>query len=139
MFTAKLRQRSLSQLTWLRRASRLSGLPVARVLAHANGYSETPAVQFLSADLAAQGEPFVGKKITVQGTVTKIDTSDPQSAWIYLDNGVRCNLGKFQAMAAESSVGDTVSVDGFLISCEDGDVLLEPAMLRDPTAPFSPE
>ena len=99
----------------------------------------TPAAQFLSADLVAKGEQFVGKKITVHGTVTKIDTSDPKSAWIYLDHGVRCNFGKFQAMAAESRVGDTVSVDGFLMRCEDGNVLLEPAMLRDPTAPFSPE
>jgi hypothetical protein len=53
--------------------------------------------------------------------------------------GIRCNLGKFKAMAEDSKVGDTVYVDGFLKHCDKGDVLIEPGMLRDPTAPFSPE
>lgn len=98
-----------------------------------------PAAQFLEEGVAAMGKEYVGKKITVKGTVTKVEVSDPESSWIHLNEGVRCNLGKFKAMAQNSKVGDTVYVDGFLKHCEKGDVLIEPAMLRDPTAPFSPE
>ena len=98
-----------------------------------------PAAQFLAMDVAAKGERFVGQKITVQGTVTRIDTSDAAAAWVHLEHGVRCNFGKLKAMATASQPGETVWVDGFLVRCEEGDVLLEPAMLRDPAAPFSPQ
>lgn len=98
-----------------------------------------PAAQFLQADLASQGKSFVGKKITVKGTVVKVDVSDPASAWIHLSGGVQCDLGTFKAMAKSCKIGDTVYVDGFLKRCEEGDMLIDPAMLRDPTAPFSPK
>jgi hypothetical protein len=129
--------------TTIRTISPLSALVVLAIVlgcgkAWQMDYGE-PAAQFLSASVAAKGKGYVGKKITVKGTVTKVETSDPESAWIHLDDGVRCNLGKFTAMAAASKVGDTVYVDGFLKHCENGDVLLEPAGLRDPTASFSPE
>ena len=98
-----------------------------------------PAKQFLQEDVAAKGAEYLGKKITVKGTVTKVDVSDRQSSWIHLGNGIRCNLGKFKAMAESCSIGNTAYVDGFLERCKDGDVLIEPAILRDPKAPFSPE
>lgn len=98
-----------------------------------------PEAQFLQADLASQGKSFVGKKITVKGTVAKLDVSDPKSAWIHLSGGIQCNLGKFKAMAESCKIGDTVHVDGFLKRCEEGDMLIDPAMLRDPKAPFSPK
>ena len=47
------------------------------------------------------------------------------------------NLGELRGMAESCKVGDTVYVDGFLKRCEEGDMLIDPAMLRDPTAPFS--
>ncbi|MBA3481642.1 MAG: hypothetical protein H0T51_07490 [Pirellulales bacterium] len=97
-----------------------------------------PAAQFLEEDVVAMGKEYVGKKITVKGTVTKVEVSDAESAWIHLNEGVRCNLGKFKAMAQNSKVGDTVYVDGFLKHCEKGDVLIEPGMLRVSSAPFSP-
>ena len=99
---------------------------------------EKPAAQFLQADLASQGKAFIGKKITVKGTVAKVDLTDPASAWIHLEGGIRCNLGKFRVMVESSKMGDTVFVDGFLKRCAEGDILLEPAMLRDPTAAFAP-
>ena len=98
-----------------------------------------PVAQFLEEDVVGKAKPYLGKKITVKGTVTKVDVSDPQSSWIHLGSGIRCNLGKFKAMAQSKSPGDTVFVDGFLKRCEENDVLVEPAMLRDPKAPFSPE
>ena len=98
-----------------------------------------PAAQFLEEDIASKGKAFVGKKITVKGTVTKVDVSNPRSARIHLTGGIECNLGKFKAMAESCKMGDTVYVDGFLERCEKGNVLVESAILRDPTAPFSPE
>ncbi|MCP4953514.1 MAG: hypothetical protein GY922_16875 [Proteobacteria bacterium] len=98
-----------------------------------------PAAQFLSANVAMQGPRYVGEKVTVQGTVTEVLPDRADGAWIYLNNGVRCNLGKFQAMAGEVSVGETVLVDGILRQCDPEDILLEPALLRDPAAPFSPQ
>ncbi len=41
-------------------------------------------------------------------------------------------------MAKENKVGETAYVDGFLRRCEPGDILIEPALSRDPTAPFTP-
>jgi hypothetical protein len=99
---------------------------------------EKPAAQFRHADLASHGKAFIGKKITVKGTVAKIDSTDPKSARIHLEGGIQANLGTFQAMAESCKTGDTVFVDGFLKRCEEGDILLDPAMLRDPRAPFSP-
>lgn len=98
-----------------------------------------PAAQFLQEDLEANGKAYVGQKITVKGTVAKVDVSDPASSWIHLTAGITCNLGKFKAMAESTKAGDTVYVDGFLKRCEKGDVVIDPAMLRDPTAPFSPK
>ena len=98
-----------------------------------------PAAQFLQADLASQGEAFIGKKITVKGTVSKVDVSDPKSALIHLSGGIQCDLGKCKAMAESCKIGDPVYVDGFLKRCEKGDILIDPAMLRDPAAPFSPK
>jgi len=97
-----------------------------------------PAAQFLQADLASQGKVFLGEKITVKGTVKKVDLGDPKAAWVYLEGGVRCSFGKFTAMAESCEIGETVFVDGILQRCEAGDALLAPAILRDPAAPFTP-
>jgi hypothetical protein len=97
-----------------------------------------PDAQFLQEDVASKGRAFLGKKITVKGTVASVDVSDPVSAEVYLTGGIACNFGEFNAMAESCEVGDTVYIDGVLVRCEEGDILLDPAMLRDPTAPFFP-
>ena len=97
-----------------------------------------PAAQFLSANVAMQGPQYVGEKVTVQGAVTEVLPDQADGAWVYLDNGIRCNLGQFRAMAGEVSVGETVLIDGILRQCDSEDILLEPALLRDPAAPFTP-
>ena len=97
-----------------------------------------PAAQFLAEDVATKGEPYLGKKITIKVVVTGNDISDPKAAWVYLEHGIRCNLGGFQAMARSYKVGDTVFIDGFLAQCAEGQVVLEPAMGRDRKAPFDP-
>lgn len=98
-----------------------------------------PAAQFLQEDLDSKGKAFVGNKITVKGTVAKVDGSDPNAARVYLTGGIECNLGKFKVMAESCKVGDIVYMDGLLVRCESGDVLLDPAMQRDPSAPFTPQ
>lgn len=100
-------------------------------------YGEVEA-QFTQDAVASKGKAFVGKKVTVRGTVTKVGISDPKAAWLELENGIRCNLGEMRKMAEGAKVGETVYVDGILERCDEGDVLIEPAILRDPTAPFTP-
>ena len=95
-----------------------------------------PAAQFLEKDVATAGKKYLGKKITIKGTV--IDVSNPQAGWIHLGNGIRCDFSRLPAMAQSKKPGDTAFVDGILKECEEGNILLESAMLRDPTAPFSP-
>ena len=95
-----------------------------------------PAAQFLAIDVPSKAKSYVGEKITVKGTVTRVDISNPTSSKIYLKEGIECNLGGFRAMATSCKIGDTVFVDGFLKRCDDGDILIEPALLRDPTEKF---
>ena len=98
-----------------------------------------PAAQFVEEDVATKGKEFLAKKITVKGTVTKVDVSDPKSAKVYLQHGIQCNLGKLAKMAESCKVGETVYVDGLLKVLEEGKVILDPAILRDPNASFQPK
>ena len=99
-----------------------------------------PAEQFLAKDVTTKAKPYVGRhlKITIKGIVSKVDVSNPDSSMIYLKNGIECNLGKWSRMASNCKVGEVVYIDGFLKRCDEDKVLLEPAILRDPTAKFSP-
>ena len=98
-----------------------------------------PEAQFTQDDVTAKGKEWVGKKVTVKGVVAKVELSDPNAAWVELGNGVKCNFSKMRQMAESAKVGDTVYVDGFLKRCNEGDILIDPAMLRDPSAPFTPQ
>jgi hypothetical protein len=97
-----------------------------------------PAAQFNEEAVLTKAKPYVGQKITVKGVVTRQDLSDGNNCRIYLGHSICCNLGKFKEMAAGYTVGKTVSIDGFLKRCEEGDILLEPALGRDPHAEFKP-
>ena len=97
-----------------------------------------PAAQFLQEDLSVLGTPFVGKKITVKGIVTKVDISNPGSARVHLEGGIECNFGKFKAMAEHYNVGDIAYIDGFLKHCRKDDIYLDPASGRDHRAAFHP-
>ena len=99
-----------------------------------------PAEQFLAKDVVIKAKRYVGRdlKITIKGIVSKVDVSNPNSSMIYLKNGIECNLGKWSRMASSCKVGEVVYIDGFLKHCDEDKVLLEPALLRDPTAEFIP-
>jgi hypothetical protein len=98
-----------------------------------------PDAQFLQKDLVVAGRSFEGKHITVKGTVTKVDVGQQGNARVYLGDDIECNLGTFRAMAEGCRIGSVVYVDGFLKRCRAGNILLDPAILRDPNAPFKPE
>jgi len=98
----------------------------------------SPAAQFNEDTLLEKGKPFIGKKITVKGVVTRQDLSDPNNCKIYLGHSICCNLGDFISQAESYTPGRTVFIDGFLNRCEEVDILLEPAGGRDPKAPFNP-
>ena len=99
-----------------------------------------PAEQFLAKDVATKAKRYVGRhlKITIKEIVSKVDVSNPNSSMIYLKDGIECNLRKWSRMASSCKVGEVVYIDGFLKHCDDNKVLLEPAILRDPTAKFIP-
>jgi hypothetical protein len=94
--------------------------------------------QFEEVDLAKKGEGFIGEKVTVRGVVKRVDLSDEGDPKVFLAHGTQCHFGKMLAMAKGMQVGETVYIDGFLEKCEDGEVVLKPAMSRDPKAPFNP-
>ena len=97
-----------------------------------------PAAQFNEKAVLEKAKPFLGKKITVKGVVTKQDLTDPENCKIYLQHSICCNLGDKKRLAESYEVGKTVFIDGFLNRCEEGDILLEPAGGRDPKAEFNP-
>lgn len=97
------------------------------------------AAQFHQESLLEKGKPYIGRKITVKGKVARVDASNPKAVWANLDEGIRCDFGGFSILAKSNKVGETVYVDGFLSRCEAGDILIEPALNRDPATPFNPQ
>ena len=95
-----------------------------------------PAAQFLAKDVAAKGNEYVGKKITVKGTLEIGEELIDKESWIVLEHGIRCNLGNAIAMGLH--LGEVLYIDGFLTQCESNNIVLQPAMMRDPAAPFYP-
>ena len=97
-----------------------------------------PAAQFLAKDVAAKAKAYKNKKVTIKGTVTRVDITNPNSPRIYLKEGIECNFGRLKLMASRCKVGDTVYVDGILNISDQGNIFLDPAVKRDPTAKFIP-
>ncbi|RCS47673.1 hypothetical protein DTL42_14230 [Bremerella cremea] len=96
------------------------------------------AAHFNEDKLLEKGEPYLGEKIVVKGTVTKHDITDPENSKVYLGHSICCNFGDLKKMAENCNEGDSIFVMGILKRLEDGDILLEPAMKRDPKAEFNP-
>ena len=93
---------------------------------------------FNEENVLEKGEPYLGKKIVVKGVVSKHDVTDPENCKVYLGHSICCNFGRLKSMAEGCDEGETVFVGGILKQCEDGDILLDPAMKRDPKAEFNP-
>ncbi len=84
------------------------------------------------------GITFVATSGDVKGVVTRQDVSDPENSRIYPGHSICCNSGDPKAMVASDTAGKTAFAGGCLKRCEDGDILLEPAVGRDPRADFIP-
>ena len=102
-----------------------------------------PAAQFYAADLGALGEPFIGKEITVTGTVTGHETTKEGKSVVILNGTIRC-MRKLSTQYTENyrrryKVGKTVFFDGFLRECEPDRVVINPSSGRDPSASFHPK
>ncbi len=97
-----------------------------------------PVAQFNETAVLEKATPFMGKKITIKGVVTKHDLSDPDNCKLYLQHPICCNFGDKKRAVEYYKVGKTVFIDGFLKRCEEGDILMEPAGGRDPKAEFNP-
>lgn len=101
--------------------------------------------QFEASTIAELGKPFLNKKVTVKGKVTErlLDASTGKLTLV-LDHEVHgvwygSRTADDVILASESyQVGKVVYLDGFLITCEPGNVVLDPIHGRDPTAPFDP-
>ncbi|MGB1672847.1 MAG: hypothetical protein ACPHRA_06460, partial [Limisphaerales bacterium] len=65
-------------------------------------------------------EPYIGKKITVQGVVEGRDFTNPDDAVLILEHGIFCHFGQFARMAQAYADGETGWVDGFLVQCKPG-------------------
>ena len=97
-----------------------------------------PAAHILAEDLRSKGKPYVGEMIALRGKVESVDISDPKSCWVILEGNIRCNYGEFLAATPEEKVGKIITVSGFLRELSDERVVINPAMGRDPLAPFNP-
>ncbi len=94
-----------------------------------------PAAQFYAKDVESKASPFVGKKITVKGKVQSIDRSEAENVKIILEHQIICHTGRSDT---HLKVGEVVFMSGFLDELSKTDIVLDPAMSRDPTAPFHP-
>ena len=95
-----------------------------------------PAAQFEARDAATLAGKYLGEKVTVRGQVVSVDTSDPRNCVLQLHHGV---TAKSALLAAGYAPGEVVYIDGIVRSAADGALVLEPAIGRDPTAPFKPQ
>lgn len=102
-------------------------------------YGDSKA-QFEAADAMALAREYVGEKVTVRGTVVGVVVSELGStqATVTLEGGVRAQFGDMVEMAMSCEAGEVVYIDGFVRAVDQSTVTLEPAALRDPTAPFEP-
>ena len=66
-----------------------------------------PAAQFMAQDVATLAEPYIGKKITVQGVVEGRDFTNPDDAVLILEHGIFCHFGQFARMAQAYADGET--------------------------------
>ena len=96
-----------------------------------------PAAQFHAHDVARQGEPFIGKKITVKREVIRVHNREIGNN-ISVAHNIHCVSPTWRLGEDDLKPGDEIFVDGFLEKYSEGNVQLYPALGRDPTASFEP-
>lgn len=102
--------------------------------------------QFEAPTIAERGKPFLNKKVTVKGTVTeRILNESTGKLTMVLDEEVHCvwygsKRTKEDVLLTIDTyqIGAVVYLDGFLLACEPGNVVLDPVHGREQAAPFHP-
>lgn len=97
-----------------------------------------PVAQFEARDAVRLTPSYLGKKVSVRGEVLTVDTSDPARCVVRLERGVVARFGDFKVMAEQCTVGEVVYIDGIVAAVGPAEVILDPALGRDPGAPFDP-
>jgi hypothetical protein len=98
----------------------------------------SPVAQFEVCNAAALAPGYLGRKVSVRGEVTAVDTSDPAQCTVRLGHGLVANFGTFKAAAEACAVGEVVHLDGIVRAVDPSGVTLDPAFGRAPEAPFEP-
>lgn len=98
----------------------------------------TPAAQFEARDAATFAPDYLGKLISVRGTVQAVDTSDPSNCIVKLRNGVTAKFEDFKVQANMCEVDKVAYIGGIVASVTPDGVTLKSCVNRDPTAPFAP-
>ncbi|HJM64586.1 MAG: hypothetical protein QF405_16585 [Roseibacillus sp.] len=97
-----------------------------------------PAAQFEARDAAILAPDYLGRKVSVRGEVTTVETSDPARCTVRLQHGVVADFGTFKAAAEACPVGEIVHLDGIVRAVDVSGIILAPAFGRDPQALFDP-
>ena len=102
--------------------------------------------QFEASTIAERGKPFLDTKVTVRGTVTEhILNESTGKLTMVLDDEVHCvwygskRTKEDILLTIETyQIGKVVYLDGFLLACVPGNVVLDPVHGRDQATPFHP-
>ena len=108
------------------------------VIGGCNGWAldyGTPAAQFDSRDAVAFAPDYLGKKVSVRGTVQVVDTSN---GIVKLRKGVTAHFPRLKGQIDICEVGKIAFIDGIVSSATPDGVTLKPCLFRDPDAPFDP-
>ena len=97
-----------------------------------------PAAQFEAHHATAVAPDFLGRKVSVRGRVSAVDTSNPDHCIVQLGHGVTADFGKSRRAAEACKVGEVVHISGIVKAAGPAGVTLAPAFGRDPDAPFNP-
>jgi hypothetical protein len=97
-----------------------------------------PAAQFEARDAVFLAHGYLGKKVSVRGKVLSVDTIDPAHCVVRLQHGLLARFGDWKVMAESCTVGEVAYIDGIVTAVGDSEVILDPAICRDPTAAFDP-
>ena len=98
-----------------------------------------PAAQFEADDAVALAQEYLGEKVSVRGEVLSVDVSNPEDCVVELQGGVTARFGAWKDSAESCTVGTVVYVDGIVKAGSSLGVTLDPALGRDPEAPFEPK
>ena len=97
-----------------------------------------PAAQFEATDAAAAARDYLRQKVSVRGVVVSVDTAALPRCVVELEGGVTAVFRGGQVHDDWCRVGEVAYLDGIVARAAPGEVVLQPAVGRDPMASFDP-